>query len=113
MTVPEEPSPSMRLVRLLGDDIAVGAVQRTQSEEKLRVLCAKEPVERYDYVVDSSDFYVVWDRVANLPVVTADGILAFPTAEDAAAAIRRLNLRRPLGSASENQPPTTEKNSAP
>lgn len=52
-----------------------------------------EPHGRYDYVLDPSDLYVVWDRMADLPTMGAGGILAFTTAEEAVAAIRRLERR--------------------
>lgn len=48
---------------------------------------------RYDYLLDPSDRYVVWDRMTDLPAMCASGILAFATAEEAATAIRRLNHR--------------------
>jgi len=54
--------------------------------------------DRYDYVIDPCNLYVVWDRVADVPAMGAGGLLAFVTAKEAIAAIHRLNQQQSSGS---------------
>ena len=97
MTAPEKPCPS----REPGDDLAMivlpALLGERGGEGEVRMIHEAEHSERYDYVAAPSDLYVIWDLNANLPAVAASGVLAFPTAEEAATAVDRLNRRRSLG----------------
>lgn len=87
----------------------LAAPLRTTIGERASREAEKARSERYDYVVDPSDLYVVWDRLADLPAMSDGGILAFSIAEDASTVICRLKRHDAARLGSEDQPLTTEK----
>lgn len=52
---------------------------------------AREGLERYDYVVDPRDLYVIWDRISQAPHMANGELLAFRTQEAALEVLDLLN----------------------
>lgn len=65
-------------------------MNETTPSDEVGTVSGPTAIDRYDYSLDPLDFCVVWDRQIRCPVVIDDTILAFRTADEAIAAIRRL-----------------------